>query len=104
MFYFQEGKKYMSQQFYGCHTLFLSSGFFITVHFFYPRTIWNKANKLPQVKEKGVPALTLQENCCTFIEQWSEIGSVSLSDITPAQVFFYLLRYVLMFSFPFPFS
>jgi len=44
---------------------------------------------------------TLQENCCTFIEQqWSEIGSVSLSDITPAKVFFYLLRYVLMLSFP----
>jgi len=46
-------------------------------------------------RKRGSSTDTLQENFCTFIEQqWSEIGSVSLSDITPAKVIFYLLRYV----------
>jgi len=38
-----------------------------------------QGKQLPQVKEKRVPALIL---CCTFIEQWSTIGSASLRDIT----------------------
>jgi len=43
-------------------------------------------------RKRGSSTDTLQENCCSFIEQqWSEIGSVSLSDITPTKVFFYLL-------------
>jgi len=95
-------------KFYGCHTLFfnpctnLSGRFFIAVHFFLSSYHIKQGKQVATSKRKrGSRTDTLQENCCTFIEQqWGEIGSVSLSDITPAKVFFYLLRYVLMFSFP----
>jgi len=71
-----------SIKFYGCRKGF----FYASTLFLIPE--WNKANKLPK-RKRGSSTDTLQENCGTFIEQrWSEIGSVSLSDITPAKVFF----------------